>query len=68
MIEFLGHELLEVFSFQQKFEKSNDLLKISDKIPKVQNNLQNFSDFWKLARLNQNQRKVTKVLQFVLDF
>ncbi len=65
MIEFLGHELLEVFSFRLKFEKSNDLLRISDK---VQNNLQNFSDFWKFARLNQNQRNVTKVLQFVLDF
>jgi hypothetical protein len=45
MIEFLGHELLEVFSFRLKFEKSNDLLRISDKIPKVQNNLQNFDDF-----------------------
>jgi hypothetical protein len=68
MIEFLGHELLEVFSFRLKFEKSNVLLRISDKIRKVQNNLQNFDDFWKFARLNQNQQKVTKVLQFVLDF
>ncbi len=68
MIEFLGHELLEVFSFRLKFEKSNDLLRIFEKIPKVQNKMQNFSDFWKFARLNQNQRKVTKVLQFVLDF